>query len=54
MADVTELNDAVTKLNTDVDTLIAAKGVEVQPAIDAATVAVQAVDAKVVSATPTV
>ncbi len=51
MADVSKLNAAVTKLSTDVDGLIASQA-GVQPAIDAATDAVTAVDTKVVAATP--
>lgn len=50
MADVSKLNDAVTKLSTDVDALIASQAA-VQPAIDSATAAVTAVDDKVVAAT---
>jgi outer membrane murein-binding lipoprotein Lpp len=50
MADLSKLNAAVTQLSTDVDALIAANAA-VQPAIDTATSAVQAVDAKVVAAT---
>ncbi len=53
MGDTSKLTDAVTKLGTDVDTLIAAQGTSDQSAIDAATSAVEAVDAKVVAATPT-
>jgi len=52
MADVSKLNDAVTKLNTDVDALIAARPKDPQPEIDAATEAVLAIDGKVLSATP--
>ncbi len=52
MADVSKLNDAVAKLNTDVDALVAARPKDPQPAIDAATDAVLAVDQKVVNATP--
>ncbi len=52
MADFTKLNAAVTKLGNDVDALITADTTVVQPAIDAATAAVAAVDGKVVAATP--
>lgn len=52
MADVSKLNEAVATLSADVDKLIASDSTTVQPAIDAATAAVQAVDAKVVAATP--
>ncbi len=52
MADLSKLNAAVAKLNTDVDSLIASDTTTVQPAIDAATTAVEAVDAKVVAAIP--
>jgi hypothetical protein len=49
---VDALNAAVAKLSTDVDTLIAQGANSVpQAAVDAATAAVQAVDAKVVAAT---
>lgn len=52
MADFTKLNDAVAKLSTDVDTLVAAEASKTQPAIDSATAAVEAADAKVIAATP--
>jgi outer membrane murein-binding lipoprotein Lpp len=52
MADLSKLNAAVQQLSADVDKLIAADTTTVQPAIDAATTAVQAVDAKVVAAIP--
>lgn len=52
MADVSKLNEAVATLSADVDKLIASYSTTVQPAIDAATAAVQAVDTKVVAATP--
>jgi hypothetical protein len=51
MADISKLTAAVAKLSTDVDALIALNG-NAQPAIDIATAAVEAVDAKVVAATP--
>lgn len=44
------LTAAVAKLQTDVDTLLAKPPASVQPAIDAATAAVDAIDAKVVAA----
>jgi len=50
-ADFTALNAAVAKLKTDVDALIAAQP-NVQPQIDVATAAVEAVDATVLAATP--
>ena len=49
MGDLSKLNAATTKLSTDVDALIASSD---QTAIDAATAAVDAIDAKVVAATP--
>ena len=52
MADLSKLNAATTQLSTDVDALIAADAAQTQPAIDAATAAVEAIDAKVVAATP--
>jgi outer membrane murein-binding lipoprotein Lpp len=52
MADVSKLNAAVATLNTHVDALITTTGGNDQPAVDQATAAVQAVDAKVVAATP--
>jgi cytochrome c556 len=52
MGDLTKLNEAVAKLGTDVDTLLAATPASDQAAIDAATAAVTAVDDKVVAATP--
>ncbi len=52
MADLSKLNAITTKLNSDVDALIASKPADVQPAIDAATDALTAVDTKVVAATP--
>lgn len=51
MGDVSKLNASVAKLGGDVDTLLASSASD-QPAIDAAQVAVDAVDAKVVAATP--
>lgn len=51
MADLTRLNAATAKLATDVDALIASQGTT-QTAIDTAAAAVEAVDAKVVAATP--
>ena len=45
------LTAAVGKLGTDVDALLAKPAASVQPAIDAATAAVTALDAKVVAAT---
>ena len=51
MADTSKLTAAVGKLSTDVDALIASES-GTQPAIDAATSAVEAVDAKVTAATP--
>jgi len=53
MADTSKLTAATAKLSADVDALIAAQANAGQPAIDAATDAVNAVDAKVVAATPT-
>jgi len=53
MADTSKLTAATAKLSADVDALIAAQANAGQPAVDAATDAVNAVDAKVVAATPT-
>lgn len=50
--DFTALNAAIAKLQTDVTTLIASKAQSNQAAIDAATAAVNAVDASVTAATP--
>jgi len=50
--DFTALNAAISKLQTDVNTLIASKTQTNQAAIDSATAAVNAVDASVVAATP--
>ena len=52
MADTSKLTAATAKLSADVDALIAAQANAGQPSIDAATDAVNAVDAKVVAATP--
>jgi cytochrome c556 len=52
MGDLTKLNEAVAKLGTDVDTLLAAAPASDQTAIDAATASVTALDDKVVAATP--
>ena len=52
MEDFTALNAAIAKLQADVNTLIAAKTQNNQAAIDAATTAVNAVDATVLAATP--
>ena len=52
MADVSKLNAAVTTLGAHVDALIASQGPSNQAAVDSSTTAVQAVDAKVVAATP--
>lgn len=52
MGDVSKLNASVAKLSTDVDALIAAQGQRDQAAIDQAQAAVDAVDSKVVAATP--
>lgn len=52
MADFTRLNASVSKLATDVDALIASQATT-QGSVDAAADAVDAVDAKVVAATPT-
>ena len=52
MEDFTALNAAIAKLQADVNTLIAAKTQNNQAAIDAATAAVNAVDATVLAATP--
>lgn len=51
MSDLSKLNSTTAKLSTDVDALIASQTSD-QPAIDAATAAVQAVDDKVIAATP--
>jgi len=45
------LNASIAKLDADVQTLIAKPPVDVQPAIDAAQAAVDAIDANVVAAT---
>lgn len=52
MGDLSRLNASVAKLSTDVDTLIASQGASDQAAIDQAQAAVDAVDTKVVTATP--
>ena len=57
MADFSKLNASVDKLKTDTEAYIAAVGAAkaaVQPAIDNAQVAVDAVDAEVLAATPLV
>ena len=52
MAAIDDLTAAVTKLNTDVDALIAAKATGVPAAqVEAQTQAIAAIDAKVVAAT---
>ncbi len=51
MADTSKLTAAVTQLSTDVDELITAGQTGGQAAIDAATTAVEGVDAKVTAAT---
>jgi len=52
MEDFTALTAAISKLQTDVTTLINSKAQSNQAAIDSATAAVNAVDAAVVAATP--
>lgn len=53
MADTSKLTASVNKLSTDVDALLASSAND-QPAIDAAQQAVDAVDQKVLAATPAV
>lgn len=52
MADTSKLTAAVTKLGADVSALLQSSAND-QPAIDAATAAVTALDQQVVTATPT-
>jgi hypothetical protein len=51
MADTTKLTASVAKLTTDVGAFLASQAND-QPAVDAAQLAVDAVDAKIVAATP--
>lgn len=53
MAQIDDLNAATAKLQTDVDTLLAAEGTPVvAPDLSGVIAAVQAIDAQVVAATP--